>query len=70
MRDHKLLLKTIEKLGWQVTLGANRHYKLTPPFKDMCIVVTSVSPSDFRSIANIRADIRRSYKLTGRTPPL
>jgi hypothetical protein len=70
MRDHKLLLKTLADLGWQITLNKSRHYKLLPPHDNMTIVVTSLSPSDHRAIANIRADIRRSYKQAGRNPPL
>jgi hypothetical protein len=70
MNTQAQLLYKLKDLGWTVSMCGSQHYKLVPPHRDMRIVIASYTASDHRAYMNIRADIRRAYKVTGRESPI
>ncbi len=46
--------------GWRRETLRGGHYRLTPPDRGKPAVVYSGTPSDWRAIMNLRADLRRS----------
>lgn len=48
-----------EKQGWEVT-HTRRHWRFKPADPTKRIVFTASSPSDWRVLKNMRAELRRS----------
>lgn len=59
-REIKDLLDQCVRQGGILTKTGNDHWKVIPPDKTKPIVYSSGTPSDFRSIRNIRAKLRRA----------
>ena len=53
----KKLLREVQLEGWLVTKG-RKHYRLMPPGGGPMIFV-SATPSDQRTLANVRSQIKR-----------
>jgi non-ribosomal peptide synthetase component F len=58
--DFKNIKKAAEKQGWAVELNRNGHWKFVPPDPTKDIVYTSGTPSDYRSILNFLARMKRN----------
>lgn len=57
-KDTKKILAAVRKAGWRVERTGGQHYKL----KSICgqhIVIVSGTPSDRRSVNNLRAKLKR-----------
>lgn len=52
------LLHAAERQGCRVERGRNCHYKIFPPSGGM--IVASSTPSDYRSIKDVEARLRRA----------
>lgn len=57
-KDAKALARKMRKLGWDVCVTGSGHYKLTPPDGGEAVIMP-VSPSDYRSLRNTVAHLRR-----------
>lgn len=51
------IFKQLKKQGWSVELRKCNHWRLTAP--DGRVTYTGGSPSDWRSVRNLRAKLRR-----------
>lgn len=62
-KDYRQLVKKAQKQGWKLVKekgkGQNGHPRLVPPDGGDYIVIPS-SPSDWRSVKNTRAELRRA----------
>jgi len=58
-KDIAKLLRQLRKDGWAVKLGS-KHWDVRPPGAPHIKVVIPVSPSDYRTLLNVRADLRRA----------
>lgn len=58
-RDLSDLLRDVRRAGWSVTTTGGGHLRLCPPRKGSCIY-TGSTPSDHRSLANLRAQLKRA----------
>ena len=59
-RDLHRLLDEARHRGWTAELTSGSHWKLLGP--DPQLLFTGSSPSDWRSLRNIRQDIRRAER--------
>lgn len=59
-REMRELVKEAAKDGWTVTLRKGGHLKFEHP--EAACVFASSTPSDHRSVANTRAQLRRNLK--------
>lgn len=53
----KELTRMAERAGWRVVMTKRHHLKWYPPRGDM--YVSPTTPSDYRSIKNIEAELKR-----------
>lgn len=53
------LLRLLAKRGWKIAGGGRCHYKLLCPNPCKCLIVMGCSPSDYRALANCRANLNR-----------
>lgn len=60
-KDLNQYLKTLTDNGWQLDCGG-RHIKLFYPGSGCPIVMVPKSPSDMRSIDNVKAKVRRAMR--------
>lgn len=58
--DIRLFIETAEDQGWTVKKLKSGHWQFIPADKTKRIVVASGTPSDYRSIKNLRSDLRRN----------
>jgi hypothetical protein len=54
--------REIEKEGWQITFTNGGHAKLTHRLAEGHPVFSSKTPSDRRSMLNLRSQLRRALK--------
>lgn len=57
-KDTKKLIKSLTAQGWRIEQG--KHIKAFPPDPTKPMVVISGTPSDARTLANLKAQLRRS----------
>lgn len=57
--DMMKLVRQYRRLGWQIERTKSAHYKWVPP-NGGAIFITSSTPSDYRSYANVQAHIKRA----------
>ena len=55
---HRDLIAAARRQGWRIRRG--RHWRLFPPDRSLPAVTVSSTPSEWRSLANTLADLRRS----------
>jgi predicted RNA binding protein YcfA (HicA-like mRNA interferase family) len=58
-REVKRLVRDLGRLGWVVTLTKGGHYKAVSPNKDVPIVFIPKTPSEYRSLKNLKSILRR-----------
>lgn len=58
--DLKAILKELKRQGFKVTLTKSNHYQVKPPDLDAPLIVTSSSTSDYRSLKNFLARLRKA----------
>lgn len=58
--DYREIKKAAERQGWQVRQTKKGHWQFIPPDEDQDIVIAPGTPSDWRSIHNFLADMKRS----------
>lgn len=56
----KRLARLAEEQGWDVSLTGGGHYKFLSPDPSVPPIYTSSTPSDYRSLLNFKARLRRS----------
>lgn len=59
-KELKDVVRLAEQQGWIVKQLTNNHWRFTPPEKNKPTVVTSSTPSDWRTVYNFMARMRRS----------
>lgn len=59
-KELQKLIKSARKQGWMVEKTRGGHIRFVPPDKDKPIVVSGSTPSDRRSVLNLRAQLRRT----------
>lgn len=59
-KDTDRLVRDLRSEGWAVTKTKGGHWRAKPPRCEHRIVVFGSTPSDRRSLANTKADLRRS----------
>lgn len=55
-KDIQVLLRSLKNAGWIIERTTRNHYKVT---KGAEVVVLAGTPSDPRSLRNMRAELRR-----------
>lgn len=58
-KEYKEIIRELERQGWRLVRGT-RHWKAFPPDKKKPMVTIPGTPSDYRSIKNTIAQLRRS----------
>jgi len=58
-KEIKKLVACLEAQRWKVTTTTRGHYRFIPPDPDKKIIHTGGSPSDCRSLKNLKADLKR-----------
>lgn len=58
-KDTKKIIDKLLAQGWRIEQGA-KHIKAYPPDRTKPMVVIPGTPSDRRSLANLKAQLRRS----------
>ena len=58
--EYEELLKEVEKEGWSVTGGGNKHFKLKCPNPCKCMKTMSTTPSNPNYLRDMRAQLRRA----------
>lgn len=53
------MIDVAERQGWQVTLKKSGHLRFKPPSKKRKLVFSGSTPSDHRSVKNLRQQLRR-----------
>lgn len=59
-KEMKKLCRSLKKRGWTIGQTRNQHVKLIAPWGET--IFAASSPSDYRSIKNLRALIRRKRR--------
>ncbi|KKL51786.1 hypothetical protein LCGC14_2292010 [marine sediment metagenome] len=54
------MMKECRRRGCRVLLSKRGHYRIYPPDKTAAPITAASSPSDWRSIRKLRADLRRA----------
>lgn len=57
-KDVQEIINALRAQGWEVTGGGTRHWKCKAP-GGKGLVFMSTSPSDYRSLRNSKAELRR-----------
>ena len=64
-------VRAIEELGWLVERTQNNHLRARAPFDRAVVVILPASPGRGRSLQNMRAEVRRRYRVAGlEIPPI
>ena len=59
-KDMKVIVKIAEQQGWTVRLTRGGHVQFVPADPTVPLVVSSSTPSDHRTLRNLKAQLRRS----------
>lgn len=62
-KDVRKLIRDMKREGWEVSIRGSGHVRLTHPCGEF--VTTSLTPSDNRTMRNVRADLRRLERKQG-----
>lgn len=66
-RELRTILTDAGRRGWQVERTERSHWKLRGP--NNALIYTGGTPSDWRSIANLKAQIRRAERYAATAQP-
>lgn len=58
-KDLRKLMRKARQAGWRVKKTRAGHLKWYPPAADAAMVVSALTPSCSRALANIRAELRK-----------
>lgn len=56
----KAIIKTAETAGWTVTRTKGNHVRFLPTDKTQSPIISSGTPSDWRSLKNLTSQLRRA----------
>ena len=58
-REAREIVKALKHLGWSVRTTTSNHYKALAPDKTIPIIIIPKTPSDHRSLKNLKSVLRR-----------
>jgi len=61
-REYRKIVAPLLKEGWTLGRGGSGHPRLFPPSREIAPITFPLTPSDWRSVKNFEAAIKRAIR--------